>query len=128
MSLGPVCRSTPASTAYWFGASLIAWGFLTLVGLLWRPLGPVSASTILIAMGIGCVANWQRNRTLHCGITGPLFLVAGTLFLLSDAQAVHVQPRLVWPFVMLGMAVAFLLEWRYARRSGIRRNGYGSEQ
>jgi hypothetical protein len=103
---------------YWLGASVVAWGLLTLIGFYWHPLGPLSASTILIAMGIGCVANWLKHRTLHCGITAPLFIVAGTVFLLSDAQAIHVQPRLVWPFVTVGIVVAFLLEWRYAPPSG----------
>jgi hypothetical protein len=68
-------------------------------------------------MGIGCVANWFKYRVLHCGITAPLFIIAGTVFLLSDAQAIHVQPRRVWPFVMVGIVVAFLLGWRYARPS-----------
>ena len=103
---------------YWLIVSVLGWGLLTLVGFYWRPLGPLSASTILIAVGIGCAANWRRNRILHCGITAPLLLIAGTLFLLSDAQLIHVQPRLVWPFVVAGMVVAFLLEWRYARPSG----------
>jgi len=115
-----VCCSSPASMGYWLIVSVLGWGLLTLVGLYWHPLGPVSASTILIAMGIGCAANWRRNRILHCGITAPLLLIAGTLFLLSDAQLIHVQPRLVWPFVVAGMVAAFLLEWRYARRSGTR--------
>jgi hypothetical protein len=105
---------------YWIATSAIAWGLLSLIGLYWRPLGPLAASTILIAMGIGCVANWQKNRTLHCGITAPLFLIAGTVYLVSDANVIHVPPRFVWPFVTAGIAVAFLLEWRYARRSGVR--------
>jgi hypothetical protein len=115
----PVCCSSPASMGYWLGVSVVAWGLLTFVGFFWHPLGPVSASTILIAMGIACVANWHRYRILHCGITAPLFIIAGTVFLLSDAQAIHVQPRFVWPFVMVGIVVAFLLEWRYARSSGV---------
>ncbi len=110
---------------YWIAASLVAWGLLSLVGLYWHPLRPEGASTILIAMGIGCVANWHRNRTLHCGVTAPLFLVAGILFLLSDAQAIHIQPRFVWPVVTVGTVGAFLLEWRLARRSNILdRNGH----
>jgi hypothetical protein len=105
---------------FWLAASVVAWGLLALVGRYWRPLGPVSASTILLAMGIGCVANWQRNRTLHCAITAPLFLVAGAVFVLTDTQTVRIQPRAVWPFVIAGLVVAFLLEWRYARRSDVR--------
>ena len=64
-----------------------------------------------------CIANWIKNRTLHCGITAPLFLIAGTLFLLSDARIVPIEPPFVWAFVLLGVGIAFLLEWKYARRS-----------
>jgi hypothetical protein len=111
------CCSSPAAICYWFAASLIAWGVLSLVGLYWRPLHAASAATILFAMAIGCVANWLRNRTLHCVITGPLFLLAAVAFLMSDVSLVHINKRLVCPFVVMGVGIAFLLEWRYARRS-----------
>ncbi len=109
-----VCCSSPAAMCYWLAASLIAWGVLSLIGIYWRPLHALSAATILSAMAIGCVANWLRNRTLHCAITGPLFLIAAVVFLLSDVSTAHVNGRLVWPFVLVGVGIAFLLEWRYA--------------
>jgi len=68
------CCSSPATMCYWFAASVIAWGVLSLIGLYWRALHALSAATILFAMAIGCVANWFRNRTLHCGITGATIL------------------------------------------------------
>ncbi len=111
------CSGSPATMCYWFAASLIAWGVLSLIGLYWGALHALSAATILFAMAIGCVANWFKNRTLHCGITGPLFLIAAVLFLLSDVSMAHVNSLLVWPFVLIGVGIAFLLEWRYARRS-----------
>src|SRR5439155_26541261 len=113
----PACCSSPAAVCYWFAVSLVAWGVLSLIGIYWHPLHRFSAVTFLFAMAIGCVANWFRNRTLHCGITGPLFLIAAVLFLLSDVSIAHVNSLLVWPFVLLGVGIAFLLEWRYARRS-----------
>ena len=111
------CCSSPAAICYWFAASLIAWGVLSLVGIYLYPLHALSAATILFAMAIGCVANWLRNRTFHCGITGPLFLIAAVVFLLSDASMVHVNSLVVWPFVLIGVAIAFLLEWRYTKFS-----------
>jgi hypothetical protein len=54
---------------------------------------------------------------LHCAITGPLFLIAAVVFLLSDVRMAHVNSLLVWPFVLIGVGIAFLLEWRYAQRS-----------
>ncbi len=110
-----VCCSSPASMCYWFAASMIAWGLLSLVGVYWRPLGPASASTILLAAGIGCVANWIRNRTFHCGISAPLLLIAGTVFVLSDLRILNVPLQFVWALVGAGIGIAFLLEWKYAR-------------
>ena len=96
---------------------MIAWGVLSLVGIYWHPLHGLSAAAILFAMAIGCVANWFRHGTFHCGITGPLFLIAAVVLLLSDASMVHVNSLLVWPFVLIGVGIAFLLEWRHTRSS-----------
>ena len=111
------CCSSPSAICYWFAASLIAWGLLSLIGLYWHPLHSLSATTILLAMAIGCLANWRRNRTLHCVITGPLFLLAAVVFLMSDERLVHVNNLVVWPFVLIGVCIAFLVEWRDAQRS-----------
>jgi hypothetical protein len=111
------CCSSPAAMCYWFAASLIAWGVLSFIGLYWRPLHGSSEATLLFAMAIGCLANWFRNRTLHCSITGPLFLIAAVVFLLSDAAMIHVNSLLVWSSVLIGVGIAFLLEWRYTRLS-----------
>lgn len=111
------CCSSPASICYWLVASLVAWGVLSLIGIYWRPLRASSVATCLLAMAIGCFANWLRNRTYHCAATGPLFLIAGVVFLLSDAGIIHVKAVSVWPVVLIGVGIAFLLEWRYANRS-----------
>jgi hypothetical protein len=111
------CCSTPAALCYWFAVSLVAWGALSLVGLAWRPLHAPSAAACLFAMAIGCIANWLRNRSFHCAITAPLFLVAGAVFLLAGMSVLRVDTRWIWPGVLVVTSVAFLLEWRYAKRS-----------
>jgi hypothetical protein len=68
-------------------------------------------------MAIGCLANWHRNRSFHCAITGPLFLIGGVVFLLSGLHMIRVNISWVWPLVLIGIGIAFLLEWRYAKRS-----------
>jgi hypothetical protein len=110
------CCSSPAAVCYWFAVSLIAWGALSFVGIYWHPLHASSASTILFAMAIGCAANWIRNRTFHCALTGPILLIGAILFLLSDLGMIRVSERVVWPFVFIGVGTAFLLEGRYAKR------------
>jgi hypothetical protein len=102
---------------YWAAASLIAWGVLSLAGIYWHPFRAFSATTIYLAMAAGCGANWLRNRTLHCGITAPLFLLVGLVFLLSETHVISVDTAWVLPFVVIGLGIAFLLEWRFAQRS-----------
>jgi hypothetical protein len=84
-----------------FGASLIASGVLSAASTYWHPLALVLGVHRSFRHGVGCAANWPRNRSFHCAITGPLFLMAGIFFLLADLRSV----------------LAFLLEWRYAKRS-----------
>ena len=85
------CCSSPAAMCYWFVVSLIAWGVLSLIGIHWRPLRASSAAACVLAMGIGCVANWFKNRSFHCAITAPLFLIAGVAFLLANVRVTHVN-------------------------------------
>jgi hypothetical protein len=93
---------------------LIAWGLLSFVGIYWKPFRALSATTIYLAMAAGCAANWFRNRTLHCGVTAPQFLLAGLVSLLSETHITYVDSDLVWPFVLAGVGIAFLLEWHPA--------------
>jgi hypothetical protein len=67
-------------------------------------------------MAIGCLANWLRNRSFHCAITGPLFLIGGVLFLLSGVRMIHVDALWVWPVLLIGVGIAFLLELLYGKR------------
>jgi hypothetical protein len=123
---GPSCDRGKESLLQLTGGDVLlvrcvfdAWGALSLIGIYWRSLHGLSATTILFAMGIGCVANWVRNRTLHCAFTAPIFLIAAVVFLLSEVDVVHVNAILIWPFVLIGVGAAFLLEWRYERRKAV---------
>lgn len=96
---------------------MFAWALLSLIGIYWRPFHVPSAAACVFAMGIGCVANWLKNRSFHCALTSPLFLIAGVIFLLGGVGAIRLDTDLVWRFVLAGTGIAFLLEWRYAKRS-----------
>jgi signal transduction histidine kinase len=110
------CCTSPAAICYWFGASLLAWAVLSIAGNYWYPLRWYGASTVLFAAGLGCVANWAKNRSFHCALTAPLFLIAAVLFVLADLRMAHVNAGLVWSLVALGTGIAFCLEWRFAQR------------
>ena len=111
------CCSSPAALCYWLIVSMFAWAVLSLIGIYWRPFHAPSAAACVFAMGIGCVANWLKNRPFHCALTSPLFLIAGVVFLLGSVGVIHLNTALVWRFVLVGIGIAFLLEWRYAKRS-----------
>lgn len=115
-----VCCSSPVAMRYWFAASLIAWGVLGVAGIYWYPLHWYSAPTILFGAGIGCIANWLKHRSFHCAVTAPLFLIAAILFLVDSLGIARVNVSLVWSLLFVGTGVAFLLEWKYAKRSGSR--------
>lgn len=72
---------------------------------------------MLFAAGIGCLANWLRHRSFHCAITAALFLIAAILFLVGGLGIARVNGSLVWSVLFAGTGVAFLLEWKYAKRS-----------
>ena len=114
---GQTCCSSPSSIRFWCSVSLLAWGALSLIGIYWYPLHASSATTICFAVAIGCAVNWFRNRTLHCAITGPGFLIAGALFLLSGLNLLPINSSFVWTIVATMTGISFLLEWLYASRS-----------
>src|SRR5260370_41899680 len=95
------CCTSPAAVCYWFAVSLVAWGVLSLIGIYWRPLPAPPAAAWLFAIAIGCAANWLRNRTFHCAITGPLFLIGALVFLVSGLTWTHLNRLLVWPFAAI---------------------------
>jgi hypothetical protein len=98
-------------------------GSARLIGIYWYPLHASSAAaTICFAVAIGCLANWFRNRTLHCAITGPLFLIAGIMFLFAEIGTLAINARFVWPIVAIVTGIAFLMEWRGAPLEPLRRN------
>ena len=69
-------------------------------------------------MAVGCFANAFENRTYHCVLTGPLFLMAAILLIWSNST--HIKPALIGIVVLVGTGIAFLLEWRYSRKvSGV---------
>jgi hypothetical protein len=43
--------------------------------------------------------------------------MAGLVSLLSEVRVIYLDTRLVWPIAVIGVGIAFSLEWRYAGRS-----------
>ena len=106
------CCTTPAAMCLWACAFVLIYG----AGLLLRQFLPAlqafGDTLLLLSLAAACFINFGRNRTLHCGITGPLFAVAGLAAALIEGGVWQFDMTVVWGLVLLGVGVAFFIEWR----------------
>ncbi len=63
-----------------------------LVRSAWAAVQPFGDTLMLAALAAACVINFGRNRTLHCGMTGPLFILGAVAAALIEAG--------IWQFDM----------------------------
>jgi len=70
-------------------------------------------TVLFAAMGLACFVNLAQNRTFHCAITGPFFLLVALALALHGISSV-IQ-TVLWPTVLVVVGIAFLLERRFAR-------------
>ena len=110
--LGRTCCTSPAAMWFWAVAFAVLYG----VGLVARSTSPIFepyGDTLLLASLAGaCLVNFGRNRTLHCGITGPLFLIGAVVAAMVEADVWTFDLSVLWGVVLLGVAIAFVIEWR----------------
>jgi hypothetical protein len=106
------CCTSPAAMWLWAAAFIVLYGAGLLVRSTWPVFEPYADTLLLAALGFACFINFSRNRTLHCGLTGPLFLIAAVIALLIEAGVWDVNEDALWGLVLLGVALAFLVEWR----------------
>ncbi len=83
----------------------------------WPALEPYSGTILFAALGLACAVNFGRNRTFHCSLTAPFFLLIAVALGLRTAGVWEFRVDLLWPVVLIGVGVAMLLEWRYTRTS-----------
>ena len=68
------CCTTPAAMSLWAAMFVLIYGAGLLLRSAWPAVQPFGDTVILVALGAACAINFGRNRTLHCGLTGPLFV------------------------------------------------------
>ena len=110
------CCTTPSAMWLWGVVFVALYGLGQLLRTVWPPLEPYRDTLVLAALAGACVVNFRRNRTLHCGLTAPLFLVASAVAALLEARIWHIDMATVWTVIVAGVALAFVIEWRATPR------------
>ena len=117
-SLAQGCCTTPSAIGFWAAMFVLFYGAGLLLGTVWPGLQHYGDTLILTALAAACFVNFGRNRTLHCGLTGPLFLVGALVAFFMEAGIWNVDQSVLWGVVLVGVAIAFLIEWRTVGREG----------
>lgn len=113
-TLAQACCTTPSAICFWAAIFLLVYGSALLLGTLWPSLLQYGDTLILAAMGAACSINFIRNRTVHCAITGPLFLAGAAVAFLIEAGGWTLNQSALWGVMLVGIGSAFLVEWRLA--------------
>jgi hypothetical protein len=106
------CGTTPSAMCFWATAFLLLYGAGLGIGSLRPDLRQYTDTYLLAALGLACFANFGRNRTLHCGLTGPIFLFGAIAMALIDAQLWNVDAAALWGIVLIGVGISLVIEWR----------------
>jgi hypothetical protein len=107
------CCSSWQSLCFW-GCAFVVFYAAGLLAIYLLHLQSYQTTALFSALGLACVANAVRNRTFHCFITGPFFLLAALAFALSTAGVWRIPTGVLWIAVVIVVCVAFLLERRFA--------------
>jgi hypothetical protein len=110
------CCTTPAAIWFWAAMFVLLYVASLLLRSVWSAVDAFGDTAILVALAGACVINFSRNRTLHCGITGPLLVLGAVAAALIEAGVWRFDMAIVWSVVLLGVALAFLIEWRTVRQ------------
>jgi hypothetical protein len=102
---------------YWGAAFALLYVMELLLRSVWPAINPYGDTLILVALGGACFLNFGRHRTLHCGITGPVFLLAAIVAALVEAQRWSLDLSVVWGVVLMAVGAAFVIEWRTVGRA-----------
>jgi len=105
------CCLTRRSALTWVVVFLLVYGGLLLL-LYLEHLERYQRAALFAAMGLACLANFAQNRPLHCAITGPFFVLVALGLALESHRVSNVTDALLWPTVLLVVAIAFLIERR----------------
>jgi hypothetical protein len=104
------CCTTPSAMGFWAAAFVLLYGAALLLSSVWPGLRPYGDTLIFLALGAACFINFSRNRTLHCGITGPIFVVGAIAAAFIESGTWAFDLGVLWGIVLFGVGIAFVVE------------------
>jgi hypothetical protein len=90
------CCTSPAAMCFWAAMFVLIYGAALILRTSWPALQPFGDTAILVALGGACLATFGRNRTLHCGLTGPLFVLGAVATALIEGGIWQVDTAIIW--------------------------------
>lgn len=115
------CCTTPSAMGFWSAAFVSVYGAGLLLQVAWPTSRAYVDTLILAALGAACFINFRRHRTLHCGLTAPIFLLAAIAAGLEEAGVWKFDVLYLWAVVLVCVGIAFVVEWRtFAQPRGTR--------
>lgn len=109
------CCATPAAIGFWAVLFLVFLGAGLLLRTMWPAMAPYGDTFILVSLAAACFVNCRRHRTLHCGLTAPLFAAAAVGAALFESGARTIDMVTFRGVVVVGVLVAFGTEYRAVR-------------
>lgn len=108
------CCLTPRAACTWAVAFFVLYG-LGLIVLHLAHAERYQETALFAAMGLACFVNFAQNRSFHCVITGPFFVLVAAALALQAYGMWNVSAAVLWPTVVIVVGIAFVLEQRFAR-------------
>lgn len=107
------CCSSWQSLCFW-GCAFVVFYAAGLLAIYWLHMQSYQTTALFAALGLACVANLVRNRTFHCVITGPFFLLVALVFALDTAGVWKIHTGFLWIAAAIVVCAALTLERRFA--------------
>jgi hypothetical protein len=108
--------TTRSAISFWMAVCALFYSAGFVASAAWPPLARYRDVMAPMALSLACFANFPRNRTLHCGLTGPWFLLVAIVVLLIDMGYRVIDSAAVWAITASGVTVAFLIEFYFGPR------------
>jgi hypothetical protein len=112
------CCSTPSAMCFWATAFMILYGAGLVASAAWPAIGDYRQTYTLAALGVACCANFGRNRTFHCGITGPLFILSAAAMGFVESNRWRIDGDIIWGITLVAVGLTLVAEWRVVGEPG----------